>query len=97
MHKCEANQRDPAQRQITGEPALILLSWDVPFMAPNGACSEGRKLGNMNHNVFCVQPAFEVGSILLMDEMKEGQRKAPGSQKQTSPCHGMQALGGAMG
>lgn len=49
----------------------------------------------MNHNVLCVQSAFEVGSTLLMDEMKEGQRKALESQEQAGPCHGMEALGGA--
>lgn len=31
VRKCEANQRGPAQRQITWEPALILPSWVLPF------------------------------------------------------------------
>lgn len=46
----------------------------------------------MNHNILCVQSAFEVGSTLLTDEMKEGRRKALESQEQAGPCHGMQAL-----
>lgn len=97
--------RHPVKRQITQEPPLILLSWDLPFLGFQrngpGTCSEGRKLDNTNH-IFCVLSTFEAEWTLLMGEVEEGWRKAPRYQDQTTapqkePCHGAQVLGGGKG